>query len=157
MRGRRPIRPLPDILLGMSDALAVDPWRHTARWPVRQYELDQNGHVNNAVYLNWIEQVAVDHVEALGFGREWATAHGGGWVVREHRVTYHRPVLYGDVVLVTTLPQELGGVRGLRRTEIHREADGALVTEADTVWIWVRVTDGRPSRIPPELLASYSR
>jgi acyl-CoA thioester hydrolase len=156
MRCRASIRPLPDILLGMTDAPAVDPWRHTARWPVRQYELDQNGHVNNAVYLNWIEQIAVDHVEALGFGREWATAQGGGWVVREHRVTYHRPVLYGDVVLVTTLPQELGGVRGLRRTEIHREADAALVTEADTVWIWVRLTDGRPTRIPSELLSSYA-
>lgn len=157
MTGRTPIRPLPDILLGMTDAPEVDAWSHTARWPVRQYELDQNGHVNNAVYLNWIEQVAVDHVEALGFGRAWAEAHGGGWVVREHRVTYHRPVRYGDVVLVTTMPQELGGVRGLRRTEIHREADGALVTEADTVWIWVRLTDGRPTRIPEALLESYAR
>ena len=63
----------------------LDPWRYTARFPVRQYELDQNGHVNNAVYLNWAEQVAIDHVEALGYGREWTQAHGGGWVVREHR------------------------------------------------------------------------
>lgn len=157
MRGRAPIRPLADILLGVTDASAVDPWRHTARWPVRQYELDQNGHVNNAVYLNWVEQVATDHVELLGFGRDWAVAKGGGWVVREHRVTYHRPVLYGDVVLVTTLPQELSGVRGLRRTEIHREADDVLVTEADTVWIWVRSADGRPARVPRDLLERYAR
>ena len=50
----------------------VDPWRYTVRVPVRQYELDQNGHVNNAVYLNWAEQVAIDHVEAMGYGRDWA-------------------------------------------------------------------------------------
>jgi acyl-CoA thioester hydrolase len=141
----------------VTDAAEVDPWRHTTRWPVRQYELDQNGHVNNAVYLNWIEQVAVEHSEALGFGRAWAAGRGGGWVVREHRVTYHRPVVYGDVVLVTTMPQELVGVRGSRRTEIHRERDGALVTDADTVWIWVRQRDGRPMRIPPELLERYAR
>src|SRR5918994_175638 len=102
---------------------SVDPWRFTARYPVRQYELDVLGHVNNAVYLNWVEQVAVDHVEALGFGREWSQSQSAGWVVREHRITYHQPVRYGDVVVATTLPQRLAGVRGVRRTEMHREAD----------------------------------
>jgi acyl-CoA thioester hydrolase len=136
---------------------ATDPWRFTARWPVRQYELDQFGHVNNAVYLNWVEQVATDHVEALGFGRAWADARGGGWVVREHHVTYHRPVVQGDVVLVTTLPQELSGVRGVRRTEIHREADGVLVTEVDSLWIWVNRVTGRPMRIPADLADRFRR
>lgn len=103
---------------------------------MRQYELDLLGHLNNAVYLNWVEQVAIEHVETLGFGREWSLAHGGAWVVREHLVTYHRPVVYGDVVLVTTLRQEIGGGRGVRRTEIHRESDGALMTELITHWIW---------------------
>lgn len=140
-----------------GSASPLDPWRHTARWPVRQYELDQFGHVNNAVYLNWVEQVATDHVEMLGFGQEWARGHDGAWVVRQHQVTYHRPVRYGDVVLVTTLPQEIGGVRGLRRTEIHRESDGLLVTEALTTWIWVRQRDGRPMRIPRDLLELFRR
>ena len=140
----------------MTDPVtSVDPWRFTARIAVRQYELDVLGHVNNAVYLNWVEQVAIDHVEALGFGRVWSMAAGGAWVVREHRITYHRAVEYGDVVLVTTLPQKLGGVRGLRRTEIHRESDGNVTTEVMTEWIWVRARDGRPARVPAELLALY--
>lgn len=137
-----------------DDHAPIDPWRFTVRLPVRQYELDLLGHVNNSVYLNWIEQAAVDHVEALGFGRAWALGAGGAWVVREHHVTYHRPVEYGDVVLVTTLPQEIAGVRGIRRSEIHREADGRLMTEAETHWIWVR-GDGRPARVPAELLAAF--
>ena len=144
------------MLVAVSDSAPVDPWRHTVRFAVRQYELDQYGHVNNAVYLNWAEQVAIDHVEALGFGREWALARGGAWVVREHHVTYHRPVTYGDVVLVTTLPQRLAGVRGTRRTEIRREADDALMTEALTEWIWVRASDGRPMRVPPDLLERFA-
>ena len=154
---RAGLRPLAHYPVGVSDTSSVDTWRYTARWPVRQYELDQYGHVNNAVYVNWIEQVAVDHVEALGFGRAWAAELGGGWVVREHRITYHRPIVYGDVVAVTTLPLELGGVRGVRRTEIHRESDGTLVTEAETVWVWVRLADGRPMRVPRDLLARFSR
>ncbi len=72
------------ILRGMTD---VDPWCFSETWQVRQHELDQFGHVNNAVYLNWVEQVATDHVDALGFdvsGRSRGTAAG---VVREHHVT----------------------------------------------------------------------
>lgn len=136
---------------------AVDPWRFSSRFAVRQYELDVLGHVNNAVYLNWVEQVAIDHVEALGFGRTWAEAHGGAWVVREHQVTYHRPVLYGDIVVVTTLPQRLEGARGWRNTEIRRESDGALTTDVRSQWIWVRALDGRPARIPAELLRAFAR
>jgi len=134
---------------------AVDPRRFTARFPVRQYELDVLGHVNNAVYLNWVEQVAIDHVEALGFGRAWSTEMGGGWVVREHHVTFHRPIAYGDVAVVTTLPVELGGVRGLRRTEIRRASDAQLTTEVLSEWIWVRLKDGRPIRLPGELLRIF--
>ena len=135
----------------------VDPWRFSVRFGVRQYELDQFGHVNNAVYLNWVEQVAVEHVEALGFGRDWSLERGAGWVVREHRITYHQPVRFGEVVTVTTLPQALAGVRGTRRTEIRREPDGALVTEVMTEWIWVRLSDGRPTRIPRELVDLLAR
>jgi acyl-CoA thioester hydrolase len=135
----------------------IDPWRFTARIPVRQYELDILGHVNNAVYLNWVEQVAVEHVEALGFGRDWSRERGGAWVVREHHVTYHRPVEYGDVVLVTTIPQELSGIRGIRRTEIHRESDGELTTEVVTTWIWVKASDGRPTRVPADLMERFAR
>jgi acyl-CoA thioester hydrolase len=140
----------------MTTDAGVDPWRYTVRIAVRQYELDVLGHVNNAVYLNWIEHVAIEHVEALGFGHDWSLAHGGTWVVREHHVTYRRPVAYGDVVLVTTLPQRWSGARGLRRTEIHREADGALMTEALTHWVWIRTGDGRPARAPAELLAIFA-
>ena len=136
---------------------AVDPWRYTVRWAVRQYELDALGHVNNAVYLNWAEQAAIEHVEALGLGRAWSQEHGGTWVVREHHVTYHRPVSYGEVVLVTTLPQEINGARGTRRTEILRESDDALTTELTTDWIWVRLSDGRPMRAPAELQRRFGR
>ncbi len=136
---------------------SVDPWRFSTQFGVRQYELDVLGHVNNAVYLNWAEQVAIDHVEALGFGRAWSLERGGVWVVREHRVTYHLPVVFGDIVIVTTLPQELGGVRGRRRTEIRRQSDGALTTEVETIWVWVRSSDGRASRVPAELIQLFRR
>lgn len=132
----------------------VDPWEFHGRWPVRLYELDSNGHVNNAVYLNYAEQVALEHIEALGYGREWCLLHGGGWFVREHHATYHRPATFGDILLLTTVPLNLGAVTGKRRTLIHRESDGELLMDATTLWVWVR-SDGRPTRIPAELRAIW--
>lgn len=135
---------------------AVDPTEYSEQWRVRQYELDSQGHVNNAVYLNYAEQVAIDHAEAAGFGRDFNVAHGGGWVVHRHQITYHRPAGYGDEVRVTTRVEALGGVRATRRTTIRRVGDDVLLAEAVTEWTWVRLSDGRPARIPTELVALYA-
>jgi len=63
-------------------------------------------------YLNWIEQAATDHAEAIGFGGAWAQAQNRAWAVREHRISYRRPLVYGDAVLVTTIPERLSEARG---------------------------------------------
>ena len=49
----------------MTDEMPpADPLEFTMRWPVRGYELDSRGHVNNAVYLSWAEEIATAHAEA---------------------------------------------------------------------------------------------
>lgn len=131
---------------------AVDPLAYTARWRVRSYEIDQNGHVNNAVYLNYAEALTVEHAEASGYGRAWCEAHGGGWVVRRHEVEYLRPARSGDELELTVRVELVRGVRGVRRTTIRRVADGAPAAEVWSEWVWLRLTDGRPARVPPELV-----
>jgi acyl-CoA thioester hydrolase len=131
---------------------AGDPLVYTARWPVRSYEIDQNGHVNNAVYLNYAEALTVEHAEASGYGRAWCEAHGGAWVVRRHEVEYLRPARMGDELELTVRVELVRGVRGVRRTTIARVADGALVTAVWSEWVWVRLSDGRPARVPAELV-----
>ena len=130
----------------------VDPIEFTVRWPVRIYELDSNGHVNNGVYLGWSEAVAAMHAEAAGYGREWSLERGGVWVVHKSEITYRRPAVYGDEVELTVRVELLKGARGVRRTKIRRAADGELLCEVLTEWAWVRPSDGRPVRIPPELV-----
>ena len=130
----------------------VDPLVFTMRWPVRGYELDSRGHVNNAVYLSWAEEIATAHAEAAGYGREWSAERGGGWVIRHIDITYHRPALYGDEVEVTVRVELVKGVRGVRRTTIRRVSDGELLAELLTEWVWVRLSDGRPAQVPRELV-----
>jgi len=133
-------------------ATAVDPLVYTARWRVRSYEIDQNGHVNNAVYLNYAEALTVEHAEASGYGRAWTEARGGAWVVRRHEVLYLRPARLGDELALTVRVELVRGVRGVRRTTIARAADGEPVAEVWSEWVWLRLGDGRPSRVPGELV-----
>jgi acyl-CoA thioester hydrolase len=134
----------------------VDPLEFTLSWPVRGYELDSRGHVNNAVYLSWAEEVATAHAEAAGYGREWSAARGGGWIIRRTEITYHRPAVYGDEVEVTVRVELVRGARGVRRTMIRRASDGELFAEVLTEWVWVRLSDGRPTPVPAELVALAS-
>ena len=135
-----------------TDRPPVDPLEFTLRWPVRGYELDSRGHVNNVVYLSWAEEIATAHAEAAGYGRQWSANAGGGWIIRRTEITYHRPAVYGDEVELTVRVELVRGARGVRRTTIHRIADGELLAEVLTEWVWVRLSDGRPVPAPRELV-----
>jgi acyl-CoA thioester hydrolase len=137
--------------------MSPDRLAYTTHWRVRTYELDVNGHVNNAVYLNWAEQMATEHVEAAGFGRHWMMAHGAAWVVRRHEITYRRPAVYEDELELTTRAISIKGARGLRHTTITRLSDATLIAEVHTEWVWLHLPDGRPARVPDELVRFFSR
>lgn len=132
--------------------VAVNPLEYTACWPVRHYELDANGHVNNAVYLHYAEHVTIEHSERAGYGAEWTASKGGAWVVHRNRVTYHRPAVYGDLLELTVRVLLVHGTRGVRRTSIRRGSDRADLADVLTEWVWVRRSDGRPSMVPAELV-----
>jgi acyl-CoA thioester hydrolase len=140
----------------MSASESTDALReHALRIRVRTYEVDENGHVNNAVYLQWAENLTAEHAESAGFGRAWSLARGGAWLVRRHEITYHQPALRGDEIEARVRVLALGGVRGLRRTSFTRVPDGLAIAEVESEWVWVRVADGRPMRVPVELMDRY--
>lgn len=126
----------------------------TARWSVRSYELDTNGHVNNSVYVAYAEEIATLHAEALGFGRAWTLEQGGAWVVSKHEISYRRPAVYGDNLELTTTVTSMRGARAVRHTSI-KLADGSLVAELTTEWVWARASDGRPMRLPAGIVAMF--
>ncbi len=128
---------------------------YTTRWRVRQYELDVNGHVNNAVYLNYAEQVATEHAELAGFGHQWTVGQHGSWVVRRHEITYLRPATFGDELELTTRVESMHGARAVRHTTIVLAGTGERVAHVVTEWVWVRLPDGRPARIPPEIVRAF--
>ena len=117
--------------------------------------VDANDHVNNVVYLEWVQEAAKRHAEASGCTRA-THAVGATWVVREHRLQYLRPAYAGDRVAVRTWVATMGRARSLRRTEVLRLDDGEALARAWTEWVFVDARGGHPRLIPPAVAGAFT-
>jgi len=129
--------------------------------PVYSYEFtippdaqDENGHVNNVHYVQWMQDVAVRHYEQMG-GRAPTQAIGATWVVRSHQVEYFTPAFAGDGIEVRTWVVNMRRVRSLRRYEFIRKSDGKLLVKGQTDWVFVDSETGNPLRVPKEIVALF--
>ena len=116
-------------------------------------DIDGLGHVNNTVYLRWVQEVAIAHWEAVV-----STAHQAAnlWVVVRHEIDYKKPARAGDEILLRTWIGKATRLTFERFTEIVRAPDGQLLAQARTLWCPVDPETLRPKRVPPELRAQFS-
>lgn len=140
---------------------------YSAHFRVRYHEMDALGHVNNAVYLHYLEQAAIEHSTALGYSGEQLRALGGYFIARRHEIDYLRPAVAGDLLQVVTWVAEMSAAQSLREYAIVRctppaagclpidgplaageSAPGLVLVRARTYWVWIGAADGRPRRIP---------
>ena len=129
--------------------------------PVYSYEFvipksafDQNGHVNNVMYVQWMQDAAVRHYEAMG-GTGPTQAIGATWVVRSHMVEYLKPAFEGERVKVLTWVANLRRVRSLRRYHFVRAVDEGLLVRGETDWVFVDANSGSPRAIPAEVARMF--
>ncbi len=118
-------------------------------------EIDEQGRVNNVVYVAWMQDAAVAHSATLGWTAQRYERLGAGWVARSHYIEYLRPALAGDEIVVETQVAEMKKVTSRRVYRIRRRSDGALLAKAETHWAFVAYATGKPTRIPPEVSAAY--
>lgn len=123
---------------------------------VRHYEMDALGHVNNAVYQNYLEQAAIEHSESLGFNFEVYQELGGVFVMRRVEIDYLRPAVASDTLEITTWLEEIRGTRARRRYEIRKQNQNNLLVTAEALWVWVDTKSMRPRPIPEILLNKFS-
>ena len=119
---------------------------------VTQSAIDEYGHVNNVIYVQWMQDAAIRHGESIP---EYKPPENTGWYAREHRIEYLAPAYLGDEIEVRTWASEMKRVRALRKYEFIRKADGKVIAKGETQWIFVELTTGRPIAIPPEIQALF--
>lgn len=121
---------------------------------VQPDEIDELGHVNNTVYLRYAEDIARAHSDALGLSLNVYKALGVVPVVRRHTITYHQSAVLGDGIRVSTCVEAFKGARAGRTTRLERPG-GVLLAEVETEWVWIRVDNGRPTRVPQKVLETF--
>jgi acyl-CoA thioester hydrolase len=114
--------------------------------------VDTNRHLNNVVYVKWMQDAAIAHAEACG-GVQLAKEIGGSWVVRTHRIEYLKPAFLNDDITVLTWVANWRKVRSLRRYRFIR--DETVLADGETDWVFVDAITGRPKPITVQIVSAF--
>lgn len=113
---------------------------------VKKEDIDRQGHVNNVVYVKWIQDVAVAHWENSATAEQHAKYT---WVVLRHEIDYKKQAFENEELTVTTWVGEPTRVSWERFTEITRGAN--LLVKARSLWCLIARETLKPTRISSEL------
>jgi len=121
-------------------------YRMTMR--VSREHIDNLDHVNNVVYVGWVQDVADAHWKAAAPSSLRAQCR---WVVLRHLVDYHVSALEGDELELLTWVEAPAGARQVRHASIQRASDHKVLASAETTWCLLDPVSGKPKRISEEI------
>lgn len=129
---------------------------HIIKIQVEKKHIDIVGHVNNVVYLRWLEKVAWQHSESLGM--DWAAyeREGLAMVARRHELDYLAAAFEQDNLQISTwIIENDQCVSIIRAYQIVRESDGLTLMRARTKWVCIDIKAGKARRMPKSFLEAY--
>lgn len=115
-------------------------------------DIDELNHVNNVVYVQWIQDVAKAHWESLA-SKEVQEKYI--WMVLRHEVDYSGQAREGDVLIAKTWVAWSEGVKSERQVEISNQETGKVVAKAKTLWCLLDAQTKRPKRIDSDITAVF--
>jgi acyl-CoA thioester hydrolase len=129
-----------------------DPFIHVVR--ADGSDIDAYRHVNNAVYVRWLDHCAWAHSTALGLDPQSTVAGGRGMAVWRTQLNYLAPALEGDEVgIATWLVYNDERLRIDRRFQLRRLADGQTLLRGLIHYVCIDLASGRPKRMPASFAA----
>ena len=127
---------------------------YTTNLTVRSYECDSYSHVNNAVYLNYLETARMDYLHQIGFNYKGIVEAGYYLYITHIDIFYKNSAFLDDNLIIETTPVKLGAVSGTFHQTIKKK-DGHICAEADVTWASVK--NNAPARLPKEFIVDGLR
>jgi acyl-CoA thioester hydrolase len=126
--------------------------RFTMRFTARAEDIDENGHVNNTVWVRWMEAIATAHWMADARAEH---VEAFVWVVARHEIDYRGNVGEGDEVeAITEIREPPSGAR-FDRYVTFRDTRGKDLVRAKTTWAMIDKATGRVARVRPEVTEPF--
>ncbi|MDR2754084.1 MAG: acyl-CoA thioesterase [Planctomycetaceae bacterium] len=122
---------------------------------VLQSDIDENRHANNLCYLRWMNEAAIAHSNTNGWSAQRYLELGSNWFARRHTIEYLLPALKDDELIVKTWIGDWQNIRSTRKYCFIRQHDQAVIAEAETLWAFVNLATGKPTRIPQIVTDSF--
>ena len=114
--------------------------------------IDVMGHVNNAVWVQWIQDMATDHWDAAARAED---RDAFIWLVIRHEIDYRGNISVGaGVTAETWIPDGARGAKSMRRVDFT-DAAGKVIVSANTTWAMLDRESGRLARVRPEIMAPF--
>ncbi|PQO29452.1 acyl-CoA thioesterase [Bremerella cremea] len=118
-------------------------------------DIDLQGHVNNLVYLKWMQDAAVAHSVEKGWGQEQYERLRCGWVVRSHQIEYRWPAFEKDSLEIVTWVESFRRASCVRKYEVHRLSDQKVLAIAETNWAFLDLDKRIPAKVPQEIILAF--
>ena len=113
-------------------------------------DIDHMGHVNNAVYLKWVQEAVVDYWKSVAPPNAVA---GHLWVALKHEITYLRPTFLQDNVVAEVIAEKVEGARAFFTTVLRRGED--VLSEIKSCWCCLDAASLRPARLAREITGRF--
>ena len=131
------------------------PAPHVIELEVEARDIDAYDHVNNAVYLTWLDRAAWSHSAALGVPLERCLSVRRGMAALRTEIDFVRAALRGDRVRIATWIAASGRLRVERRFQVVRATDAATLARARTEYVCINLDSGRAVRMPELFARAY--
>ena len=120
--------------------------------PILPSDIDFMGHVNNSVYLKWVQDAVVAHWQKLAPAEEVAAKL---WVALKHEITYRKPAFLDDELISEVIPTGVEGAKAFFSTIIRRGE--TVLAEVKSSWCCLDAATLRPSRIAQDIAQLFLR
>ena len=120
-------------------AVAIDP-----------ADIDHMGHVNNSVYLKWVQEAVIDYWQCIA-PPDAVAKHL--WVALKHEITYRKPTFLQDNVVAEVIAERVQGARAFFRTVVRRGDD--VLSETLSTWCCLDAASLRPARLARDIVARF--
>lgn len=116
--------------------------------------IDQNGHLNNVIYVQWMQDIVIAHANHTSCTAKTAKVDAT-WIVRSHTVEYLRPAFEGEQLIALTWIANIRRVQSQRKYQFFRPHDQTLLATGETSWVFVSRSTGKPAAIPSTVASAF--